>query len=125
MRYGVTKEFYEIEYGGGELENFERTITKAEHAIDQAAGYRIKDINDWGDFAQRQIRLAICAQASHIETKSAFSGLGGEVSSYSIGDVSVNLGGASQDDALESHYKITAEAISFLRPTGLLDRRLR
>lgn len=124
MRYGVTEDFYLTEYGGTQLNNFERSINQAEYAVESATDYRIGDIEDLPSFSKRQVMLAVCAQASHNDKRSELDGLDGLVGSYSIGDVSISLEG-QEDDSLSKHYGLCSEAVSFLMPTGLLDRRIR
>lgn len=122
------EEFYKGEYRGTTIPNnkIPESLMRAGFSLDRATHSGIKNIDDWPEFSQRQIKMAVCAQADHEyqfgELESITSALGG----YSIGDVSVS--GKSQGGAervLEQHYQLSKAAIRYLMPTGLLDRRLR
>lgn len=113
--------FYANVYKGTAImaETFPETLLHASLSIAGACMYRIGDLSEHPEFTQKQVKLATCAQADYEHQYGTLDVIG----SYSIGDVSVSSN--AQKDALENHYKICKSAISYLMPTGLLDRRLR
>lgn len=118
--------FYVDTYGGELIpeSDFDSALSKAARSVNYACGYRIGDIAEQPEFTQRQIQLAVCAQADYAYQYGEISTFLSSVGGYSIGDVSVS-GGAGNLSAMARHYGISDEAIGLLMPTGLLDRRLR
>lgn len=129
MKY-ADKEFYENEYGGDLIPSAEldAMLTKSSHAIDRATYYRIGELDRFPPFTQRQVKLATCAEADAIKTIREETGVLAEIGSYSIGDVTVSAksgaDAAKASDGLTGHYQLSEEALGFLLPTGLLNRRI-
>lgn len=122
------KTFYEDVYHGTAIPADERetALERSRWAIDAAVGFAIKDLTDLSEFAQRQVKLASCAQADHEFLFGDMTGTLDIIGGYTIGDVSVSPGGAKTGRAAwADHYQLGPDALNFLYPTGLLDRRLR
>lgn len=100
------------------------SVAKALENIDRATMNRTKDESTLTKFAQEQLKYAVYAEAGSLyraeQRREAFGLAGG----YSIGDVSVQAPKEEPKSALESHYGLCDQAIAFLMPTGLLDRRI-
>lgn len=120
-------EFYNGEYGGRAIpvDALDKALNDASRAVDYAAMYRIGNLEDWPAFTQKQVKLAVCAQADHAYKYGELESVSSAIDGYSIGDVSVAGKADSGKSALEQHYKVCEGAISLLMPTGLMDRRLR
>ncbi len=119
--------FYLDDYQGSVIPGAEvdTYLLHASRKIDQATSYRIGTFDEWPDFTQRQVKLAVCAQAEHDYQYGEIEGVTAALGGYSIGDVSVSMRSGGSGNALSSHYKLNEIALAFLMPTGLLDRRLR
>ena len=124
-------EFYNGEYGGqvipgdGFVDALGKALNDASRAVDYATMYRIGNLEDWSAFTQKQVKLAVCAQADHAYKYGELESVSSVIDGYSIGDVSVTGKADGGKSALEQHYKLCEAAIRLLMPTGLLDRRLR
>lgn len=120
-------DFYTTEYGGPEIpsDSLDRLLPKASWAIDRATQYKIQTLERMPQFTQRQVRLAACAEAAHLYSLEGDRGVLTELGGYSIGDVSVSISTEPKaSDSLTEHYQLSDEAVGFLMPTGLLNRRL-
>lgn len=113
----VTVEFYKNTYNGNSIPDTELTsmLDKASNDIDRITRMKIKKLGGFSqlsDFEKLNVQLAVCSQADHLHMKYSMHG----VSSYSIGDVSVNL-----EKAIDNYDK---GCIAYLSSTRLMDRRL-
>ena len=120
-------EFYTDEYKGSAIpaDSQEQALLHASLSIAMACNYRIGNLMDWPAFTQQQVKLATCTQAEYEYKYGDLEDHLGAIGSYSIGDVSVSANSGNTKSVLERHYKLSNKAISYLMPTGLLDRRLR
>ena len=127
MSYADSTYYFGDEYGGSTIPDAPPELIKAQlgqasRAIDAATLYRIQDIEKLTAFQQKQIKLAVCAQADHGYQYGALSSMLGLMGSYSIGDVSMSGKSESGESAEVEHYKLCQTAIDLLMPTGLLNR---
>lgn len=112
-------EFYKNTYCGNSIPDdcIQKELDKASDAVDIVTRMRIKrlgGINALSEFNQRQIQMAVCCQADYLYSKSSLS----DVSSYSIGDVSVSVDAASSSKTYDS------QCLFYLNSTGLTYRGL-
>lgn len=120
-------EFYRATYFGEAIpdDRLDRELARASWAIDAVTDHRIDTLSDRPAFVQKQVKLAVCAEAdarykaAAMERQLGVTGVG----SYSIGDVSVSLRDDKRTSAANSDT-LSGEAYALLLPTGLLDRRL-
>ncbi|MFT8888628.1 MAG: hypothetical protein ABF904_07405 [Ethanoligenens sp.] len=111
--------FYTGTYGGTIPADaaLDTLLAQASDDIDNAAYGRIGALGGFNaltPFCQKQVQMAVCAQADHLQTTGSLSDLGG-VNGYTIGDVTVRLSGAA--DLL-----LAPRAREYLTPTMLLFR---
>lgn len=113
----TTVEFYKNTYNGNSIPDNEliSMLGKASNDVDRITRMKIKKLGGFSqlsEFEQLNVQLAVCSQADHLYLRNSISG----VSSYSIGDVSVNL-----EKAIDSYDK---GCVAYLGSTRLMDRRL-
>jgi hypothetical protein len=113
----ATVEFYKNTYHGNSIPDAELTsmLDKASNDVDRITRMKIKRLGGFSqlsEFEQLNVQLAVCSQADHLHLKSSLHG----VSSYSIGDVSVNL-----EKAVDDYDK---GCVAYLSSTRLLYRGL-
>ena len=113
----ATVEFYKNTYHGNSIPDTELTsmLDKASHDVDRITRMKIKKLGGFSqlsEFEQLNVQLAVCAQADHLHIKYSMRG----VSSYSIGDVSVNL-----ESAVDDYDK---SCVAYLTSTRLMYRGL-
>jgi hypothetical protein len=111
--------FYTESYFGKLIpaDDLDSYLTKASDAVDQLTLYRITQkggIDQLTVFQQRQVKLAVCAQA---DFKYGLQEMPDWVQSYSVGSVSV-----SKNDKTSTEY--SSAATQYLRPTNLMYRGL-
>lgn len=112
-------DFYTNTYGGALPADaaLEQLLARASDDIDRATFGRIPaqgGLTVLSPFCQKQVQLAVCAQADYLQTTGGLSDLAG-VGSYRIGDVSLQLDGASA-------LLLAPRARGYLEPTALLYR---
>ena len=88
----VTIEFYKNTYHGNSIpdDSLQNMLDRASVDIDTLTRMKIKKFGGFdklSEFEQNQVQMAACHQADYAYTKASMKGL----SSYSIGDVSVNF----------------------------------
>lgn len=113
----VTAEFYKSTFHGNSIPDdcLQRRLDKASMDVDAITRMKIKRLGGFDSltaFEQHQVQFAVCYQADYEHSKASMDGL----SSYSIGDVSVNLDSSAAD--------YCRDCISSLQMTRLIDRRL-
>ncbi|MCI6603033.1 MAG: hypothetical protein MSC43_02390 [Clostridiales bacterium] len=121
--------FYEQDYHGKAIAAADllKTLTEATYLIDTATNGMIGNLKDWPEYTQKRVKMATCAQADYSHEYGDIEESLGILGGYTIGDVSVSSGGGGKQsqDPLVRHYRLCQKAITYLLPTGLLDRRLR
>lgn len=100
----------------------DRLLERASELIDYATLDRI-DVDDDGH--AEAARKAVCAQVEAWLEGGEFSDIGGAVSSYSVGSVSVNYGGSGQPGIAGTAPRIAPRARGYLFRAGLLYRGVR
>lgn len=95
----VTAEFYKSTYHGNSIpdDRLQDALDKASRDVDVITRMSIKrkgGIEKLSTYEQTCVQLAVCSQADHNYTKASMEGL----SSYSIGDVSVNFDASREYD---------------------------
>ena len=113
----VTPEFYNGQFHGNSIpdDRLMELLEKASHDIDVFTRMRIKKLGGFGalsEFEQFQIQMATCHQAEYLHLKFSLEG----ISSYSIGDVSVNYA--------EAVGRYDETCLSYLNSTRLTYRGL-
>lgn len=93
----VTAEWYKSTYHGNSIPDdcLQDRLDKASMDVDRLTRMKIKKyggFDNLSSYEQNCVQLAVCAQADHSYTKASMEGL----SSYSIGDVSVNFDAAKE-----------------------------
>lgn len=121
--------FYFDDYGGTTIpdappELMERMLKQASRAVDRATLHRIQDFDKLTTFQREQVRMAVCAQADYNFKFGDLAAVLGLAGSYSIGDVSISGKSELGLSAEAQHYRLCDEAIDFLMPTDLLNRRV-
>ena len=122
----ITMEDY-AEYFGEEIPNeeFDRYAARASEAVDAVCGWKIaaKGFDNFDEFCQRQIKLAVCAQCEAFWLNGIESALGdtGGAEGYAIGKSSVTARASSTvTSASAGGTTLCAKAVTALFPTGLL-----
>lgn len=113
----VTADWYKKTYQSNSIpdDELQGILDRASMDVDTLTRMKIKKLGGFeclSEFEKTRVRLAVCAQAEHLYTKSSLSG----VSSYSIGDVSVTI-----DEASEVYDK---GCVQYLSATRLMYRGL-
>lgn len=113
----VTAEWYKNTYNGNSIpdDKLQGTLDKASMDVDTLTRMKIKKLGGFSqlsEFEQLRVQLAVCSQADHLYLKSSMDG----VSSYSIGDISVNM-----EKAIDTYDK---GCVAYLNPTRLMNRGL-
>lgn len=113
----VTVEFYKRTFHGNSIPDdcLQHRLDKASLDVDAITRMKIKRLggfNSLSAFEQEMVQFAVCYQADYEHSKASMDGL----SSYSIGDVSVNL-----DSSVVDYCRT---CIGYLQMTRLMDRRL-
>ena len=120
-------EFYLNDYKGltmsATTDEIDKQLLHASRKVDRATSYRIVELESLPAFSQKQVKLAVCAQADHDYQYGDLEDVAAALGGYTIGDVSVSGKGNSGGNDLAGHYKLAKAAIDYLIPTGLLDRR--
>lgn len=112
----VTAEFYKSTYHGNSIpdECLQDRLDKASRDVDVITRMKIKKYGGFDKLSEHEqvcVQLAVCAQADHRYTKASLEGL----SSYSIGDVSVNF---------DANKEYATECTAYLSMTRLMYRGL-
>lgn len=112
----VTAEFYKNQYHGHSIPDdcLQAQLDKASMDVDNLTRMKIHKLGGFdklSDFEKIRVQLAVCSQADYSHLKASMDGL----SSYSIGDVSVNFESAGDYDAA---------CLSYLNATMLMYRGL-
>lgn len=124
----ITMEDY-AEYFGEEIpyEEFDRYAARASEAVDAACGWKItvKGFDNFDEFCQKQIKLAVCAQCEALYLGGIENALGdttGGGGYYSIGKTSIMSYGGQQSstEAGSLSTQLCAKACNALFPTNLL-----
>lgn len=120
----VDREYYDNDYLGipiDDADEFKRSSKRATEIVDGLTNYRIKELESMPEFIQTQVKKAACAQIEHYEVNGGYEsmkemeGLG----NVSLGPFSYGSG-SSNTQSDSSTNEISAKAIDYLRPTGLL-----
>ncbi len=93
----VTPEWYKDTYHGNSIPDdcLQDKLDKASMDVDKLTRMKIKKLGGFdklSSFEQNCVQLAVCTQADYSHNKASMDGL----SSYSIGDVSVNFDAAKE-----------------------------
>ena len=112
----VTAEFYKSTYHGNSIPDdcIQDKLDKASMDVDRITRMKIKKyggFDNLSDYEQRCVQLAVCSQADYSYNKASMDGL----SSYSIGDVSVNF---------DADKEYSDECLAYLSMTRLTYRGL-
>lgn len=141
MSYADTH-YYLTEYFGREIPtdtiedraNLERLLARSSQKIDEATFNRSRNWDALSDYERHQVKMAVCAEAEALyangdNDSGAGSVAAGEISSYSIGDVTVNYatGGSSSSSVTTSAKTLgllSEKAARYLNNTRLISRIL-
>lgn len=126
----ATATYYKGAYYGNEIPcdtpeeraELERLLARASEHIDDATWNRSRNFSQLSEYEQEMIRKATCAEAEAIYENGDDS-ISGSISSYSIGDVSISLGG-SGDGSNNSLNLLSEKSAKYLKNTRLASRIL-
>ena len=112
----VTITFYKNIYRGNSIpdDSIQGMLDKASMYVDTITRMKIKKLGGFSnlsDFEKHQVQMAVCHQADHLYEKVGVSG----VSSYSVGDISVNF---------EKSGNYSDSCLQYLNSTRLMYRGL-
>lgn len=120
-QYVDSSYYYDIYQGEMPGEYFNKKIKEASEKIDEVTFNRIVRIgfNNLTDFQKEKVKEAVCAQADYIY-ENGYDNDEGDISSYSVLDITVN----EKDNSDLEAYKqgMSSYAYSQIKKTGLTCR---
>lgn len=123
MTLYITKEYYADTFGGTKIpaDDIEKYLELAQEKIDSMTFNRIVKIgfDKLTDFQKEKISKAICYQAEYIFENGYNNEVNGNISSYSVLDISVSL----QSKAKAEAENMSEVAYDLINKTGLACRR--
>ena len=124
MSQYVDSNYYYNVYHGDNDEEIDKYLKMASEKIDEVTLNRIVGIgfNNLTDFQKEKVKEAVCAQADYIY-ENGYDNDEGDVSSYSVLDITVN---EKDNSDSESHKRnMSSYAYSQIKKTGLTCRSFR
>lgn len=116
-------DFYQNTYHGDAFSSQAeamKVLNRASDAVRQAIRYRDERIAPTA-FQTEHLKRATCLAADYFQATGNAGVIAGGVSGYSIGDVNMQMGGASDQNAM-SYYGVPQRAVDELIVTGYLYR---
>lgn len=117
--------YYKTVFYGVEIpdEDLERLLARASEKIDYATYNRSRHFDDLSEYEQEMIQKATCSEAEAIYTYGDNDDGVAGLSGYSIGDVSVSLGGQDTINSITGGL-VSIKAYKYLKNTRLVSRIL-